>query len=181
MDEQTAQQELTELVTIHQARLGDGGFFTSNPDTNAPPAGDGTIEISKRPWLDPPLGFYPFDEQDGNDLPAIGAGFVVVLSFKVPNGSDGVINYISNNFAAGGFTPFSGDIIWQILADGRAIRNFENIKAEKGTVEKGRKISPIRVYSNQLVQYTVKHVANVALAGQVICSCNGYYYPNSGS
>lgn len=178
MDEQTAQQDLTELVTIHQAKLGAGGFFTAIPDVGAPPSGDGTGLISKRPWLDPPLGFYPFDEQNGIALPAISPNFSVVLEFRVPNGSDGVIKFISNNITGGGFTPFSGDIIWQILADGRAIRNFENIRAEKGTVEAGRAISPIRIYSNQLIQYVVSHVANVALAGQVICSCNGYYYPS---
>jgi len=169
---------LVTLASIHQAKLGNGGFFTANPDSGAPSAGDGVTEFAKRPWIDPPLGSFPFDEQDGINLPAIGNGFTVVLGFMVPNGSDGVINYISNNFLGGGFNQFSGDIIWQILADGRAIRNFSNIKAEKGTVGQGREISPIRIYSNQLIQYVVSHRANVGLNGQVVCSLNGYYYPS---
>lgn len=177
----TAATDLTELVSVHQAKLGDGGFFTSfiptSPDASK---GDGVTEITRRPWLDPPLGSYAFDEQDGLLLPAVSATvFTPVLTFRVPNGSDGVINFISNNFLGGGFTNFSGDIIWQILADGRPIRNFSNIRAEKGTVTNGRAISPIRIYSNQVIQYVVRHAANgVLTGGQVICSCNGNYYPS---
>lgn len=176
----TSATDLTELIAVHQAKLGNGGFFTSVPDVNSPPQGDGVAEITRRPWLDPPLGSYAFDEQDGILLPAVSATvFTAVLTFRVPNGSDGVINFISNNFLGGGFTNFSGDIIWQILANGRPIRNFSNIRAEKGTVNQGRIISPIRIYSNQVIQYVVRHAANgVLTGGQVICSCNGNYYPS---
>jgi len=174
----TADMDLTELVSKHQALLADGGFFANVPESSASPS-QGVTEFARRPWLDPPLGSYSFDEENGILLPAISTLFTVVLEFLVPNGSDGVINYISNNFLAGGFIGFSGDIVWQILADGRPIRNFENIRSEKGTIGQGRKVSPIRIYSNQKIQYVVRHAANLALTGgQVVCSLNGYYYPS---
>jgi hypothetical protein len=174
-----ASADLTELVAIQQAKLGNGGFFIAIPSSSSQPS-DGVTEFSRRPWLDPPLGSYAFDEQDGISLPAISATvFTVVLQFQVPNGSDGVINFVSNNFIAGGFADFSGDIIWQILLNGKPVRNFSNIRAQKGTPAQGRQVSPIRIYSNQLVQYVVRHNANVALTGgQVVCSLNGNYYPS---
>lgn len=174
--------DLAELATLHQVKLGGGGFFNQiTPDTAGyQGAGSGTTEVVRRPWLEEPDGSVPFDEQGGVVLPASPSNDTIVLSFQVPDGFDGVINAVSNNFLGGGFVGFSGDIIWRILADGRAIRNFENIRAEKGTVEQPRKVSPIRIYSRQTVEYVVNHAANGLLNGQVICSATGYFYPSQG-
>lgn len=166
---------LQELANIHQELIGSKGilastFITPNPTINPTDV--------LRPWIDEPGGSIPFDEQNGIALPAVGAGASTVLSFQVPLGYDGVIKYISNNFLGGGFVDFSGDIQLQILADGRPIRNFSNILANKGTPGLQRPISPIRIYSGQIISYTVNHLANVGLAGNVVCSLTGYIYPS---
>ena len=171
--------DLQGLAQLHTQYIGS----TSVLDQNSP-ATTNTSEAAlyvRRPWLDPPPGFLPFDEQNGIALPGLGGADTVVLQFQVPDGYDGVINYISNNITGGGFVDFSGDIVWRIEADGRPIKNFENIRNQKGTIQQPRQVSPIRIYSGQVITYVVNHVANGALAGNVICSCNGYYYPNKGA
>jgi hypothetical protein len=137
-----------------------------------------TESFPRRPWIDEPSGSLPFDEQGGQALGIIGT-VTIVLDFYVPNGMDGVIKWISCNTVFP-FNNFSGDLVWQILQNGRAIRNFDNIRAEKGTIQIPRPISPIRIYSGDHIQFVVNHVANVALNGQIVCSLNGYFYPNQG-
>lgn len=178
----TTIDDLQELAILHQAKLGDGGFFSQfSPDSGGVnPSFQGLPEYTRRPWLDPPDGAVPFDEQDGIALPMVLGVDTTVLTFQVPDGFDGVINGVSNNFLGGGFVAFTGDIIWRILADGKAIRNFQNIRAEKGTVQQTRSVSPIRIFSKQTITYVVDHIANPLLNGQVVCSLTGYYYPSQG-
>ena len=139
-----------------------------------------TPYINRRPWIDEPDGSVPFDPQGGV---AIGnpppAAQQVVLSMLVPTGYDGVIKAISCNTAFP-FNDFSGDLVWRLLQNGRAVRNFDNILAQKGTVQQPRNISPIRIYSGDLVQFVVTHIANVALNGNIICTLGGYFYPSQG-
>lgn len=166
-------QFLYELAALHQKVVKNiGTTYAADPD----PA-NGQIVI-KRPWLDEPSGSVPIDEQNGLALPAVGAGDSVVLTFVCPDGFDGVIKKISNNVNFGGFVQFSGDIIWRILDNNRAIRGFNAIQNEKGTTATPRDISPIRIYSGHTYTYVVNHAANGALAGQTICSFGGYIYPS---
>lgn len=110
------------------------------------------------------------------------AAEATVLTLTVPTGLDGVIKKYSNNLTGGGFVNGSGDIIWRIRRNGRAIRNFDNILFESGTVDFPRELAAgIRIYSNDIITFTVEHVANAALAGNVICSFVGYFYPALGS
>jgi hypothetical protein len=179
MAELTSSQSLQELAAMHQEVLGVKGFlFAYEQAANSGGFLSGANGIVLRPWIDEPEGSVPFDEQGGITLPAIGPGFSTVLSFQVPLGYDGVIKYLSNNFLGGGFVDFSGDIVWQILADNRPIRNFSNIRANKGTTGIPRPVSPIRIYSGQVISYVVNHFANIGLAGQVVVSLTGYLYPS---
>ncbi len=166
---------LQELSAMYYNTLGVNSFLASKADSLA---SLGT-QVTLKPWIDEPEGSVPFDEQNGIALPLIGAGDTVVLTFVVPIGYDGVIKWLSNNFLGGGFVGFSGDIVWRLFADNKTIRNFSNIQAEKGTPGIPRQISPIRIYSGQTITYTVNHVANVALNGQVVCSLVGYIYPTA--
>ena len=132
------------------------------------------------PWVQPPTGHVTFDEQGVAAVPLIVAAPVVVLTFTVPQGYDGVIERISNNYIAGGFVSGSGDLIWRILTDNRPLKNFAVITAELGTLQVPRPVSQIRLYSGQVVQYVVDHIANAALGGNTICTLAGYYYPRRG-
>lgn len=187
MSSQIASQ-LASLCALQQA-IADSGILNS---TNTIPIQfqQPTLTV-RRPWLDPPEGFSPFDAQFGTFLPPLGTpstvpllttalGATAVGSFPVEFGNDGAINAISCNFTGPNFTDFSGDIQWMLFADTKPIRYFNNILAQKGTVQQQRKISPIRIYSGQMITWVVIHVANPALNGAVVCSLTGFTYPNRG-
>lgn len=127
------------------------------------------------PWVFPDGGHLPFIERNAVTLPGIG-GTATVLSFTVPRGMNGVIKRIANVYLGGGFVSGSGDIVWRILADGRPVRNFSNITSEFGSLESPLVVDDLIVYSNQRIEYTVTHVANVALGDLTLCHMSGYFY-----
>lgn len=172
--------ELASLAIMQQTLIGNTGLLDVNANTGGIAGPPSAPTYIKRPWIDPPEGSASFDPQNGIALPGV-PGDTAVLTFTVDIGYDGVINAISHNFIGGGFTQFSGDIVWRLLINGKAVRNFSNMTAEKGTIEHQRVISPIRVFSGDVVTYVVNHVANPGLNGSVICSITGYTYPNRGT
>ena len=169
------QQQVTaigELAALHESSVKGADILEQqNPDENI---------VIKRPWIDEPSGSVSFDEQGGVALGVVGAGPQIVLTVNVPRGFDGVIKNLSNNVNFGGFVQFSGDIVWRLKINGRPVKNYSNILAEKGTTQEPRAISPIRIYSGDIVTWEVEHVANVLLVGQIICSLGGYQYPSKG-
>ena len=176
--------DLANLAAWHQQRIGQMGLLAIPPEgATSQPLGvpANPVATSQRVWVNEPPGSVPFDEQGGITLGAVPTPGVdqPVVTMIVPHGFDGVIKYISNNSTDLTFVDFSGDLIWRILVNGRPIRNFGNILASKGTTQQGRIISPIRIFSGDIVTYTVQFAAG-AVTGQVICSLNGYYFPSKG-
>jgi hypothetical protein len=168
-------QGLAELAALH-------GTLLSNLSDIATGVGGTAVRelptsVQDRPWINPPDGSVPYDAADSQPLPAVGST-VVIVSFTVPDGYDGVINAYSWNFVGGGFTEASGDIIAQVLRGSAAIRNYDNIKVQKGTVGIPRNISPIRVFSKQVISIVINHAANALLNGDVVGSLVGYFYPS---
>ena len=111
----------------------------------------------------------PFEAHGGILLPAIGATATVV-SFTVPKGNNGFIRRIANVFVGGGFTDFSGNIVWQILLDQTknvVAPGFDNIVASLGAVSNPSTIDGIHIFESQLVALVVKNVA-VVVSGQFI-------------
>ena len=183
---------LNSLVAMHDAIATSGILASTNtaPGATAPQP---TVEI-RRPWIEPPEGFSPYDYQGGVLLPVLGVASTTNLTsatgaaavnnanggFTVDLGYDGVINSLSCNFTGAGFTDFSGDITWILFRNNAPIRNFNNIVAQKGTVQQPRAISPIRIYSGDIITWVVIHASNPSLNGQVVCTLTGYTYPNRG-
>lgn len=170
---------LNELAAMHARYL-------VGMDLIGTGTGGGTSDYSgvpslvvRRPWLEPSDGYVPYDEQTVAALPAVAAS-VVLTSIIVPDGMDGVINRLSWNFVGGAFSQGSGDITVQIRRNTTPVRNFQNITVEKGTIDEPRTISPIRVYSKEVVDIYVTHTANVALNGNVVGCLQGYFYPSRG-
>lgn len=163
-------QDLATIALQQQSALATGVLVQQ--------ADDPSTYYPKRPWIDEPSGALPFDPQNGVALGAVG-GSQVVLTLNVPLGYDGVIKYLSCNTVFP-FNDFSGDLQWQLLQNGRAIRNFDNILAQKGTIQIPRPISPLRIYGGDIITWVVNHVANVGLNGNIVCSLNGYFYPIQG-
>lgn len=170
---------LNELAAMH-------ANFLVGMDLIGTGTGGGTSDFSgvpnlviRRPWLEPPDGFVSYDEQSVADLPIVGSS-VIVTTVTVPDGMDGVINALSWNFVGGGFSQGGGDIVVQIRRNTAPIRNFQNILVEKGTIDIPRIVSPIRVYSKEVIDIYVTHSANPGLNGSVVGCLQGYFYPSKG-
>lgn len=132
----------------------------------------------RAPWIVPPSGFLSFDENNAIPVPAIGTT-ATILSFQVPDGFDGIIKRISQNYLGGGFSDGSGDLIWRITLDGRPVKNYSNMIVQLGATATPREISGIRIQSGQIVGYTVTHVNN-PLPDNTVATAGGWYYPRMG-
>jgi hypothetical protein len=171
-----AANDLSELAILHNQLLTTGKLIITGTGGDTAPLP--TYSTVRRPWLDAPEGAVPFDPQTAVALGAVGT-IVTVVSLTVPDGYDGVINAYSWNFTGAGFVEGSGDLIAQVLRNTAAVRNYDNILVEKGTIAQPRPISPLRVYSGQIISLTVNHVANPLLVGNLVASFVGYFYPSA--
>lgn len=157
-------EQMTELAILHEEVFGNSKGYM----------GDSSDSVNEN---DPyPKGHLAFDYQGAILTPAVGSS-ASILTFTVPLGYDGFINQMSNVYLGGGFVPSAQDLVWRLTADGKAIRNFEAIYAQKGSLETPRPINGIRVYSGQVITLTVEHLANVMLTGDTAGTLGGYFYP----
>lgn len=112
------------------------------------------VQVERPIWIDPPTTWENIDQIAYALLPAIGST-VVVISFQVPTGRNGVINKVANNFVGGGWTEGTGDIIWRILVDQvppSGASSYNSIPASLGVPSNPIGISGFRIFENQLLQ-----------------------------
>jgi hypothetical protein len=143
-------------------------------------------EISLLPiWNFPPTQWENIDQLAYGLLPAIGST-VIILSYTVPAGRNGLIQKVANNFVGGGWTAGTGDLIWRILVDGTpppGASSYNNILDSLGAIASPTKIAGFRIYENQVI--TVIAFNNpagpdggVVVAGQRVgARLAGYLYP----
>jgi hypothetical protein len=148
-------------------------------DSRTNPVG-AAAAANRAPWLDMPAGAYSFSQSNAAAvaLPAIGVE-VTVVTFQVPQGMNGVIQKIANQYIGGGWTEGTGDLVWRIEADGVSIRNYNNILGTLGTsaAPGDRTANPIRVYENQTIALIARNV-NIGVAGSPLLGLlSGYFYP----
>jgi hypothetical protein len=143
-----------------------------------------TLRGVAAPWLAMPPDGESLHQAAGIPLPAVGAGFTPVLTIVVPNGRNGVINKIANTFVGGGFTDFSGNVVWQIQRNPNnaitaAERNYQQIQASLGSTTNPTSIAPIRIFENDVIVLAVSNIA-VVVAGQEIGGLfGGWFYPRT--
>lgn len=139
------------------------------------------------PWLQMPDGGYPFSSNGTIALPAVGSGFTDVIGpnapaggfpMQVPNGYDGVITKLVCFYNGQGFTSGSGSLIWRILINGQAVRNYDNILVQLGVTPFPGDIAGIRVSSGDTVEFQVSNVGVVSASTQIFCFLGGWYYSN---
>lgn len=180
--------QLYNLAAWHVLRIGNTGMLAAGPEGSASqPLGSipNPAATQRRVWLDEPPGSVSFNEKGFLQLPPAALDTdVILLSFNIPRGYDGVIKWITNTImnTVPAFVP--GDLIWKINADGRPIRNYGNIMQQNGTVAQGCEVSPLRVFSGQLITLAVQEVSTGpsggTLSGQTVGGLAGYYYPSRG-
>ena len=135
------------------------------------------------PWVKMPPQGKRFSYIQSIPLPVANYGVdQLILSYRVPLGYDGVINYIVLGYTGQGFQDGGGDLTWRLQLNERYVKNFGNTLWQIGTLNSGP-ISPncnIIVQSNQLVQIFVNVAATAAadlLGGRVLASTWGYHWP----
>lgn len=140
------------------------------------------------PWVNMPDGGFPFSSNGTIPTPAPTGGPPFVWSdvigpagqyvMQVPNGYDGVIRLITCFYNGGGFISGSGALIWRILLDGQAVRNYDNILVQLGVAPFPGVTEGIRVKSNQSIQLQVTNVSLPGAGTQIFGFLGGWYYPN---
>lgn len=137
--------------------------------------------VLQAPWVAPPPGFQAFDYQGIISTPLVGSGENTVLSFIVPRGWDGVIKRLSHTYTGNSYPEGSGGIIWRILADKRAIKNYESMTFSFGSLQAPRSTDGIIITENQLIEYMVNVVGTggfiPAAATSIICTLAGWIWP----
>lgn len=172
--------ELANLAAWHMERIGQMGYLAAPPEgATSQPLGmpANPAWTSRRVWLDEPTGSVSFDEQADIPLSGVAGTTQTILTVVVPAGFDGIIKWIANVILGGPFIP--GSITWSIKVNNRPFRNFGTITVEKGTLAQGREVSPIRIFSQQIITYEVTEVIG-GLTGSTVASLTGYYFPNKG-
>lgn len=122
------------------------------------------------PHLYPPRTWENLDIEKSVLLGALGTT-VVILSFKVPIGRNGVVNKIANNFVGGGWTAGTGDIIWRILIDGATppgATSYHQIDDSLGSPAQPVGISGFRIFENQTLQLVALNNPAGANGGVII-------------
>jgi hypothetical protein len=135
--------------------------------------------VQKAAFLEMPADGVPFNEAAYVNLTAVGAT-AVILSFQVPQGYNGVIKWIGNNFVGAGWTEGTGALVYQILADGQPIRNMENIIGSLGSPASPSETAPIRIFEQQTIELVCLNVdvSPAGPSGQLLGGrLSGWYYP----
>jgi hypothetical protein len=141
----------------------------------------------------PPYGVVTFNELQAIPLPAPAAGEVVLFTFGVPIGYDGIITgqndgYI--NVGAGAFIEGSGDIVWRIAVNNatgaqRYLKDCGAILFSLGQLKNYQTIpGGIRLYSGNLVTL-VATCPNTSGSlpppgtGQIFAGLHGWFWPRA--
>lgn len=136
------------------------------------------------PWLIEPPDSESLHLAGGILMPAQDGAFHTVLQVICPPGRNGVINQIANVVVGGAWSDFSGDAIWQIVRNpGNGItaaeRNYEDIESSLGLIVNPARVSGIRIFENDVMQWLIKNVNLPAAGEEVGALFGGYFYPRT--
>jgi hypothetical protein len=132
------------------------------------------------PWVQMPADGEPIDPITFVALGAQGTT-TTILDFIVPAGRDGVIELFGNVIFGAGWVEGTGDLIWRILRNGEAVRNYEDIRASLGNVSNPVRIG-IRIYEGDQIQViAINAPAPAGILGNPIVSArmHGWFYPKA--
>jgi hypothetical protein len=103
-----------------------------------------------------------------------------ILSFRVPEGYDGVLNRFVCGYSGSGFVDFSGSIVWRVKIGVRYARNLGNVTNTYGSFDTSFLVpgSHITLVSGQSVTLLANiPVGSPVSGGFVQAGVFGYFYP----
>lgn len=135
-------------------------------------------------WVDPPHGAIQFNPDKSIPLPAAASGDVVVFSFRVPIGFDGIVLGQYHQYTGlGTFIEGGGDLAWRVKVNGRYLRDMGNMLVSLGST---KQLSPcpggLWLHSGNLVEYIVTAPNTSGLLplpgqGNILAGLNGFFFP----
>jgi hypothetical protein len=139
------------------------------------------------PWLIEPPDSESFHLGGGILIPAADGVYHTVVSITCPPGRNGVLNRIANVVVGGAWSDFSGAAIWQIVRNpsagpntgGFAERNYQNVLASYGLIASPARISGIRIFENDIIQWVFQNVSLPVSGEEVGALLGGYFYPRT--
>lgn len=135
------------------------------------------------PWVTMPPQGEQFRKIGSIARPAVENTDEVVLQFRIPVGSDGVIVSVVNEWTGLGFAEASGDLNWRLQINRRWVQDYGNIVTTLGSLTTPCQImrGGIRVYSDDLITYYVNlgtgALGRLSATGFVVCCVAGWWYP----
>lgn len=134
------------------------------------------------PWLVMPANAVPFQRLGSIALPPNNGNDFTVLSFRVPQGYDGVITSLVQNYTGTGFVEGSGNLRWRLRIAMRWARDMGDMIMQLGSMQ-----SPYQIYragillnDGQEIRYLVSHATGSSLAGgSIICAAFGWFWPTA--
>lgn len=101
-----------------------------------------------------PADSHPFQVNSAPALnyPAPGAGTVQLLQYTVPAGMFAIINALVIVAIGGGFSDFSGNIVWRCWINGAGVDGLENISAHVGDLNTP---VPVQILLNENDQFYI--------------------------
>lgn len=137
--------------------------------------------VANEPFNTPPEANAPLNEVGSVDGAGTAGTTPIILSFDVPDGWDGLIQWIKVQYTGSNFINNSGSLIWALRVDGLYIKGYQDLRSQFQGTENGLKISPgIIIKSDQLIEIicTVDPTFVPQGGSQIIAGVSGFYYPN---
>lgn len=147
---------------------------------------------AKPPLITRPRNGQPLNILGQIDLPAAGSTSVVI-SYRVPVGYWGTIQFISTQYAGANFREGSGDLTWSLLFGGSPLASIGGVNQDYPFYQYGRILESIgsltnppwavgdgyEIRENQYILMTVKNATGslVTPGGKVIGSIVGWTAP----
>lgn len=136
--------------------------------------------VANEPFNTPPEGNAPLNEVGSVDGAGSAGTTPIVLSFMVPEGWDGLLQWIKVQYTGSNFVNNSQLLIWALRVEGCYIKGYQSIASQFTGTENGLKISPgIIIKTRQLVEIicTVDPTFVPQGGSQIIAGVSGFYYP----
>ncbi len=138
-------------------------------------------DSTQYPWIVIPPQGKAFDANSTPPIvtPTVAAGETEVLRLVVPQGWDGIIKRLSNNYIGGTNPDTTQSLTWRIYLDQQLVPNYGNIKTQFGTTSFPRETDGIFIGSGQVVRWTVTNTDVVLPTAGTFCSCclAGFWWP----
>lgn len=135
------------------------------------------------PWVAMPSSGRRFQQIGSIPRPGVEGTDLLVTTFQVPIGFDGVIVSVVGMFTGAGFVEGSGDLHYRIEINRRWLKDYGDVQTTMGTVASPCMIyrGGVRLRTQEVVRYWVQlgagALGRLDPLGRIVCAFFGWFYP----